>query len=359
MALHGSRSDIFIWHRYYVPSYAMAALLAGLGLHLGTERLRRGWRRGLRLAALGLPLALLIGGWRMHDRSGYRIAEDFARRVLRAVEPGAHLSATDDNVLFVLIYLHLVEGLRPDLDLILQGVGGAELPNLRFDPDTDGLYFTHHPNWSAPQLEIVPVGPVFSVMRAGRPAPTPAIESLLLDGEADPQVPKDYLTQNLIGHFHFMLGQTYEHRAQWLEARRQYAAAAAAAPDNDVMFYNLGLIYQRNGLYAEALSAFRRSHEINPRHIASRSAPRAEDRVRETEAELRRLTALEHQIEAELQRLEAEKTPGADPAVPALRPGSAGWHLRLAESLRERGEPLAARGHELKALEAHTATPAR
>src|SRR5439155_1571746 len=31
VAAHGSRSDIFIWHRYYIPSYLMAALLAGFG----------------------------------------------------------------------------------------------------------------------------------------------------------------------------------------------------------------------------------------------------------------------------------------------------------------------------------------
>ena len=31
MALHGSRADLFIWHRYYIPSYVMAALLAALG----------------------------------------------------------------------------------------------------------------------------------------------------------------------------------------------------------------------------------------------------------------------------------------------------------------------------------------
>ena len=31
MAMHGSRSDLFIWHRYYIPSYVVMALLAGLG----------------------------------------------------------------------------------------------------------------------------------------------------------------------------------------------------------------------------------------------------------------------------------------------------------------------------------------
>ena len=32
MALHGSRSDLFIWHRYYIPSYLCAAPAGRLGM---------------------------------------------------------------------------------------------------------------------------------------------------------------------------------------------------------------------------------------------------------------------------------------------------------------------------------------
>ena len=35
--------------------------------------------------------------------------------MLAPLPPGAHLAATDDNVLFALMYLHLVEGRRPDV----------------------------------------------------------------------------------------------------------------------------------------------------------------------------------------------------------------------------------------------------
>ena len=46
-----------------------------------------------------------------------------------------------------------------------------------------------------------------------------------------------------------------------------------------MLFYNLGLIYRRNGLLEAAFAAFERSHEINPRHIASKSQVRAADRA--------------------------------------------------------------------------------
>ena len=97
VALHGSRSDIFIWHRYYIPSYAMAALLAGMGAQALVERLPR----ALRLLPLAVPAAGLLLGWRDFDRSRYRIAEDFSRPLLDTLPPGAHLAASDDNILFV------------------------------------------------------------------------------------------------------------------------------------------------------------------------------------------------------------------------------------------------------------------
>jgi tetratricopeptide (TPR) repeat protein len=266
------------------------------------------------------------------DRSRYRIAEDFASAVLESLPPGAHLIATDDNVLFVLIYLHLVEGRRPDLDLILQGVGKADLPPLRFDPDGDPLFFTHHPNWDLPELEIVPIGVVYRAARRGGP-PLPAhAPRQWLDGEIDERVPKDYLTQNLIGHFHYTLGFTFEKR-DWPRALEEFERAARAAPGNDVLFYNLGLVFARNGWYDEAIAAFERSREINPRHLASLSKPRASNKVVEAIAERDRVRAVEAGFEDE-----------DAPATARER------HLRLADYLDSRGERLAAHGHRLRAL---------
>jgi tetratricopeptide (TPR) repeat protein len=328
MAAHGSRSDLFIWHRYYIPSYAMAALLAGIGCQALVERLPR----AARVVPLAIPLWLLVTGWAPADRSRYRIAEDFSRRVLESLPPGAHLIATDDNILFVLMYLHLVEGQRPDVDLILQGVGDADLPPLRFHPDTDPVFFTHHPNWNLPQLDVVARGIVFQAVRRDAPPPPPIVVAESLAGEDDPRVPKDYLTQNLVGHLHYMLGVTYE-TLDWPRAAREFAVAQEHSPENDVLFYNLGLIYSRNGLYDEAERAFARSDEVNPRHLASAKKPRAVDRLAEVRAERARVAALEATI-------------AANAGLPA---GGAARHERLAELLEARGEHAAARGHRLRA----------
>ena len=294
LAAHGSRSDLFLWHRYYIPAYLSAALLAAVGLEAVLDRLRAHWspRAAAAVGALALAGAatLLPLRFRDFDRSRYRIAEDFSRMLLGTLPPGAHLAASDDNILFVLIYLQLVESLRPDVDLILQGVGG-ELPPLRFDPDREPLFFTHHPNWRHPALEVVPVGLVYRVARAGAPAPPLLLPPRArLEGEDDPRVPKDYLTGNLIGEFHFMLGVTHETRDR-ARALAELERAAAAAPDNDVLFYNLGLVYDRMALPERALAAFERSAAINPREIPGPSRARAAERIEELRRRLGRPAA--------------------------------------------------------------------
>ena len=330
MALHGSRSDLFLWHRYYVPSYLAAALLAACGAQaiLGN---RRRWLTAL----LIVPLLGVGLRFRSFDRSRYQIAEDFSRTLLSTLPPGAHLAASDDNILFVLIYLHLVEGLRPDVDLILQGVGDAELPPLRFNPDTDPLFFTHHPNWRIGALQVEPVGLVFRAVRAGTPAHEPVIPKTALIGEDDPRVPKDYLTSNLIGQFHYMLGLSLESR-DWPRAARELDKAARTAADNDVLFYNLGLIYQRNGLLPESLAAFERSQAINPRALASLERALAADRVAELSAELAALDP-------------AERAAAARAARDGLDAGTPAYHRAVAAALEAQGLARPARGHRLRA----------
>ena len=122
----------------------------------------RCWRRSAATCSLPrLPRALRAGAARhaglpaghrlaaLRPQSRYRIADEFSRAVLEERAARRHLVATDDNILFVLIYLTHGGGLRPDVDLILQGVGGADLPPLHFDPDTRSALL-HPPPQLAP-----------------------------------------------------------------------------------------------------------------------------------------------------------------------------------------------------------------
>jgi tetratricopeptide (TPR) repeat protein len=60
---------------------------------------------------------------------------------------------------------------------------------------------------------------------------------------------------------------TFE-RVNWQRASEDFALAAQAAVDDEVLFYNLGRIYTQNGRIDDAIAAFERFAEIYPRHTA-------------------------------------------------------------------------------------------
>lgn len=106
--------------RFYASSYLGVAILAGLGFcHLQ--------RRFSRLSWLVAPLlAWLWLGNTPHCRLDQRdLAGNYARHILRACPPNALLICTGDLPVGALDYVHKVEGLRPDLDLVCPGLLGG------------------------------------------------------------------------------------------------------------------------------------------------------------------------------------------------------------------------------------------
>ena len=144
----------------------------------------------------------------------------------------------------------------------------------------------------------------------------------------------DRIDKGCVARVESFVGSTFE-RMDWPRAHAQFAEATRRAPGNDVLFYNLGLIYSGNGLFDEALAFYERSNEINPRHIASASRVRPVDKVNEMRAEVLRLKPIEQRL--------AEGLP--------VRSGPE-YHRAMAERLLAAGEEMAANGHRLRALTA-------
>jgi superkiller protein 3 len=67
---------------------------------------------------------------------------------------------------------------------------------------------------------------------------------------------------------HNFLGATYDELGQKAEAEREYRIALAdpAYPTPELVWLNLGLLYVSEGREAEAVEAFRKSVEINPKY---------------------------------------------------------------------------------------------
>ena len=259
---HGARNDIFVWNRYVLPALAVAVAFVGPGvdaLVAAWKGSRRAWL--LPVAALA-PLAL---GVPAQDRSRFTLADGYNRRILERMPANAVLIADGDNQVFPLSYLHNALGVRPDVNLVLQGIN--VLSTLPIEPDSRPVFFTHYFDLHAPELELRAEGLVYRLVRRDAPA-SPELRW------ADWSVPEledwagqgtlDFLARSLVGDYHMMKALHYERRHP-LASQEAARANLAVAADNPVNTANGALLLERLGLLREATGAFRRCLELDPR----------------------------------------------------------------------------------------------
>ena len=262
--MHGSRNDIFQRDRYVLPALAALAVLAGVGVERATTWLGGGGRRGWVLPALALaPLAL---GVPQMDRSRFTLADGYARRVLERLPQDSVLIADGDNQLFPLSYLHHAEGLRPDVNLVLQGIN--VLSSMPIEPETHPVFFTHYFDLHADPLVLLPEGLTWRLY------PPPGATPRALPRWADWAVPEiegwasqgplDFLARSLVGDYFLQKAVHYEDRHP-LAAVEAVRANLSAAHDNPVNVTNGALVLERLGLVNEAVRAFQRCLDLDAR----------------------------------------------------------------------------------------------
>lgn len=130
LAWHGAWWDIFLYPRYMTTGYLGLVLVLCEGL----ARVHAWLVVRLPSVAAGLlvqlvPVSMLAMNFHTNDHSENFLAEDYARSLLAELPAGAQLGAASDNAFFPLMYLHLVEGERPDIQLVneLQLRGKADV----------------------------------------------------------------------------------------------------------------------------------------------------------------------------------------------------------------------------------------
>ncbi|WP_412068514.1 protein O-mannosyl-transferase family [Rubrivirga sp. IMCC43871] len=114
----------------YVASFFAFSLWIGIGatglIELASEALEKKTAalRSATALAIAAALFLVVPGWMAvenyddHDRSGRRIATDFARNLLESTAPNAILLTNGDNDTFPLWYLQEVMGVRRDVRVV-------------------------------------------------------------------------------------------------------------------------------------------------------------------------------------------------------------------------------------------------
>jgi len=287
--LHGNRFDIFITHRYYLPTYLVFSVLGGVGLaHLQRRIPLRGPAAVLVLA---LPLAsVLVHGSRV-DRSEHRIGDAFNRALLGSLPEESVLVADQDNVFFNLVVLRRVEGVRPDVSLY--HVSHPELPAILVRETRRPVFFTHRSHDPPPGKILVSEGLVYRMIDHDAPW-------RFTDAFADPPFAGvdrhvrygDMHTTALLVHYFALQADHYEYvdRERADEAVERMCVAGAIHPYAHNVAANY---YERHGRYDEARAKYEDTRRVEGK-------PRPEiARALVTLAALERVEALRDRIAAE------------------------------------------------------------
>lgn len=111
------RMAIWLNTTYWIPAYIIAAIFLGvvvasLSSLPSNRELQRFIVVVLAIMAVSVPLAV---HWPQVSKRNYFFVDDYARNVLNTLAPGAIYFGDSDHALFSVMYLQIVEGLRPDV----------------------------------------------------------------------------------------------------------------------------------------------------------------------------------------------------------------------------------------------------
>jgi hypothetical protein len=113
---------VTVEERFSQQTLLVLAALCGVGLASAVDRLRGGAGRWIEWGlACGLPLALLAVNGPAQDQRHNTFFRDYAQAVLAELPPSAILLATSDEAFGSVRYLQLVEGVRPDVQVVPTG----------------------------------------------------------------------------------------------------------------------------------------------------------------------------------------------------------------------------------------------
>jgi hypothetical protein len=110
--------------RHYLPVCVTFGIAAAYGCGVLLQEAARIWRSRRAVGAAGaallllVPVAQLVANWTARDASHRYFASDFARNLLGGLPRDAILFTAGDNDTFPLLYVHAVEGVRPDVRIV-------------------------------------------------------------------------------------------------------------------------------------------------------------------------------------------------------------------------------------------------
>jgi tetratricopeptide (TPR) repeat protein len=297
---------VFLWDGFSATFLDTAPLASGpcgisstLVLALGAACFPLGLRRlAQRLApylgpwqalTLALPLALAVWNFPHADRSGNFVVYDNAYEMLHAVEPDGVLLARDDNHVFPLAYMKLIERRRPDVQVVdrnghvfepLYGTPLHRTPSAKrlarvkraeealFDrvlAEGRPLYATVQQGEYAldARFQLTPQGPLARIARQGEPLPDGTFFRMVLRGEES--VRSDWTLEAVLSLRALNWGEHLWAIGRPKEAEEKFERAGRTKSAHPELHFILGQSYLRKGRLEEAERAFETAVELKPR----------------------------------------------------------------------------------------------
>lgn len=267
-----------------------------------------GGRRRAHAFLVGIGAAAILSSlvfYGPQSKRGYFYAEDYARNILATLPPDTIYVPSADHQAFTVLYLQVVEGLRPDVTLLrkygyldlfgVPGLAGADpehwraFPPRRYEPEILGwlLEHTRRPLVLSQQLPIRgggatfrPIGLLVQALRPGEPAAAGLSLDALAWRRPLPGGPVEEYSLSLIQYdvaeaqarMAFAAGDTES-------ALAHLAAAAEFGHREPDILNNIGVLCGRNQAWDAAAGYFREVLERDPEHeAAQRNLERVERR---------------------------------------------------------------------------------
>jgi tetratricopeptide (TPR) repeat protein len=268
VGLHGSHTDIFFWPRYFLPAYlglfvaACSVMLWSLGqMPLGMRK----W--GVLCLAL-LALVNTLMHYPVNHRRGNTLLRDYVAEVFAQLPANATLEAIGDNNLFPMLYFHLVEGWRSDINLVAAGIGYGDDRRALQDLQQGRYYTTHLRHYEEPWRAVVH-GLVFHVRHRDESPPPPDLpwSHAVLEWPDREFAPLEEL---MLTSWAFRRALYHRHRGEERAARQALMQVDRYARRFDDALVLAGTAYDLFGEHLQAQTFFRKALEINPTHERAR-----------------------------------------------------------------------------------------
>ena len=290
-----SREWLWVMRVFLLPAELITTIGIACALAWGAEN-----RPRLRAFVGGLAAATLLLSLGLHSvqsKRDYTYAEDYARNILATLPANAIYVPGADHQAFPVMYLQVVEGLRPDVTLLrkygyfeLDSVPGlaeanpatwGEIPRRRYEPEILGwlLQHTDRPIALSRQVPIkgfdADFAPLGLLVQALRPGESAAAGRTLDQLEWRHPLPKQPVAEYSLSLFQydvaFAKAQERFSAGQDQEALADVEAAATFGHREPEILNNLGVLCGRYRAYNTAEALFREVLAKHPEHESAKA----------------------------------------------------------------------------------------